>query len=190
MNETLTNAANAIWSSARVLEQRRFEHRYLGGDAAAIHAALAPYRTGDGGFAYALEPDGRGPTSQPPHIWQALEVLEELDAIDPAICDHLQTITNPDRGVPLALAPLEPYPRAPWWGLDPDSSLIATAQDASRLKHVDHPWVHKAAEYCRTTVAPTGKTHPYEAEAAIVFLDAFGGEDEAARIGALVKEQG
>jgi hypothetical protein len=91
MNETLTNAANAIWSSARVLEQRRFEHRYLGGDAAQVHKALDPYRTADGGFAYALEPDGRGPTSQPPHIWQALEVLEELDAIDPAICDHLQT---------------------------------------------------------------------------------------------------
>src|SRR3954463_4978722 len=158
MNETLTNAATAIWSSARVLEQRRFEHRYLGGDAARVHEALNPYRTADGGFAYALEPDGRGPTSQPPHIWQALEVLEELDAIDPAICDHLQTFTNPDGGIPLplatpqpyppppgggiplALASLEPYPRAPWWGLDPDSSLIATAQVASRLKHVDHPW--------------------------------------------------
>ena len=34
------------------------------------------------------------------------------------------------------------------------------------------------------------KTHPYEAEAAIVFLDAFGGEEEAARVGELVKEQG
>jgi hypothetical protein len=190
MNETLTNAANAIWSSARVLEQRRFEHRYLDGDAAAVLTALDPYRTQDGGFAYALEPDGRGSASQPPHIWQALEVLEELDAIDPAICDHLQTITNPDGGIPLALPSLEPYPRAPWWRLDPDSSLIATSQVLSRLKHVDHPWVHNAAEYCRTKIAAIEKTHPYEAEAAIVFLDAFGGEEEAARVGELVKAQG
>ena len=82
MNETLNTAANAIWSSARVLEQRRFEHRYLNGDAAHVLKALDPYRTQDGGFAFALEPDGRGPTSQPPHIWQALEVLEELDDTD------------------------------------------------------------------------------------------------------------
>ena len=176
MNETLNNAATAIWSSARVLEQRRFEHRYLGGDAAAVHQALDSYRTADGGFGYALEPDGRGPTSQPPHIWQALEVLEELDAIDPAICDHLQTMTNPDGGLPLALPSLEPYPRAPWWRRDPDSELIPTAQVVSRLRDVDHPWVRSAAEYCRTKIAAIDKTHPYEAEAAIVFLDAFGGE--------------
>src|SRR3954462_13559369 len=93
MNETLTNAANAIWSSARVLEQRRFEHRYLGGDAAQVHKSIYPYSTADSGFAYALEPDGRGPKSHSPLIWEALEVLEELVAIDPAICDHLQTIT-------------------------------------------------------------------------------------------------
>jgi hypothetical protein len=190
MNETLTNAANAIWSSARVLEQRRFEHRYLGGDARRVLEALDAYRNPDGGYGYALEPDGRGPTSQPPHIWQALEVLEELDQIDPAICDHLQTITNPDGGIPLALPSLEPYPRAPWWRIDPESSLIPTAQVVSRLKDVDHPWVHNAAEYCRTRIAAIEQTHPYEAEGAIVFLDAFGGEEEAARIGELVKSQG
>jgi hypothetical protein len=190
MHETLNTAANAIWSSARVLEQRRFEHRYRDGDPARVREALSTYATPDGGYAYALEPDGRGPTSQPPHIWQALEVLEELDAVDPAICDHLQTMTNPDGGLPLALPTLEPYPRAPWWRIDPESSLIATAQVVSRLKHVDHPWVHNAAEYCRAKIASIEKTHPYEAEAAIVFLDAFGGEQEAARIGELVKSQG
>src|SRR3954464_3665624 len=65
MNETLTNAANAIWSSARVLEQRRFEHRYLGGDAAGVHQALDAYRTADGGFAYALEPAAPAPRPPP-----------------------------------------------------------------------------------------------------------------------------
>ena len=190
MNETIENAANAIWSSARVLEQRRFEHRYLGGDRDAVLHALADYRTADGGFAYALEPDGRGPTSQPPHIWQALEVLEELDAVDPAICDYLETITAPDGGLPLALPSLEPYPRAPWWRIQPGGDLIATAHVVSRLAGVEHPWVGRAAEFCRARIAAMDKTHPYEAEGAIVFLDAFGGEDEAARVGELVKAQG
>ena len=66
-----------IWSTARVLEQRRFEVLFKDGDPAAVEAALAPYRTADGGYGYALEPDGRGPTSQPPHIWTALEALED-----------------------------------------------------------------------------------------------------------------
>ena len=85
MNEKIEHAAKAIWSNARVLEQRRFEHRYGDGGKDAILAALAPYRTADGGYGYALEPDRRGPMSQPPHICAALEVLGELDAVDPAI---------------------------------------------------------------------------------------------------------
>jgi hypothetical protein len=173
-----------------VLEQRRFEHRYGDGDRQAVLAALASYRTADGGYGYALEPDGRGPVSQPPHIWAALEVLEELDAVDGAICDHLETISAPDGGVPLALPSLEPYPRAPWWGIEPDGSLIATAQIVSRLKGVEHRWVDRATEFCWAKVKAIDKTHPYEAEAAIVFLDAVGGEAEAARIGELVEAQG
>ncbi len=190
MNETISRAAGAIWTSARVLEQRRFEHRYLGGDAASVLAALAVYRTADGGYGYALEPDGRGPVSQPPHVWTALEVLEELDAVDPAICDHLETVTAPDGGLPLALPSLEPYPRAPWWGIEPGGSLISTAQVLSRLKDVSHPWVERATAFCWERVNGLGKTHPYEAEAAIVFLDAVGGEAAAARVGELVREQG
>jgi hypothetical protein len=193
MNETISRAAGAIWSSARVLEQRRFEHRHLNGDAESVLAALAPYRTADGGYGYALEPDGRGPVSQPPHVWAALEVLEELGAVDPAICDHLETISAPDGGLPLALPSLEPYPRAPWWGIEPGGSLIATAQVVSRLKGVEHPWVERATAFCWGQVEAIGTTHPYEAEAAIAFLDSVGGERAeaaAARIGELVREQG
>jgi hypothetical protein len=189
VNETISRAAQAIWSSARVLEQRRFEHRYLGGDRESVLAALAPYRTADGGYGYALEPDGRGPTSQPPHIWAALEVLEELDAVDPAICDHLETISAPDGGLPLALPSLEPYPRAPWWGIRPGGDVIATAHVLSRLRGVSHPWVDRATAFCWEKVNGLGKTHPYEAEAAMVFLDAVGDEAAAERLGRLVKEQ-
>jgi hypothetical protein len=189
MSETLDRAADAIWTSARVLEQRRFEHRYHGGDREPVLDALAPYRTADGGYGYALEPDGRGPTSQPPHIWTALEVLEELDAVDRALCDHLETLTAPDGGLPLALPSLAPYPRAPWWGIRPEGDLIATAQVVSRLIGIEHPWVERATAFCRERVDALGRTHPYEAEAAIVFLDAVGDEAGAERLGALVREQ-
>jgi hypothetical protein len=190
MNETISRAAGAIWSSARVLEQRRFERLYGDGDDAAVLAALAPYRTADGGYGYALEPDGRGPTSQPPHVWTALEVLEELEAVDPAICDHLETISAPDGGLPLALPSLEPYPRAPWWGIQPGGSLIATAEVLGRLINVDHPWVERATAFCWERIEALDRTHPYEAEAAVTFLDAVGGEQAAARVGELVREQG
>ena len=67
-----------IWTTARVLEQRRFEVLFKdGGTRRRCKAALEPYKTADGGYGYALEPDGRGPTSQPPHIWTALEALED-----------------------------------------------------------------------------------------------------------------
>src|SRR4051794_41984218 len=96
-------AETYIWSTARVLEQRRFAFLFGDGDAAPVKAALAPYKTADGGYAYALEPDGRGPTSQPPHIWTALEVLEEIGETDAGVGDHLMGLTAPDGGVPVAL---------------------------------------------------------------------------------------
>ena len=62
----IDKAQEYVWATARVLEQRRFEFLFGdGGDPAAVRAALEPYKTADGGYGYALEPDGRGPTSQP-----------------------------------------------------------------------------------------------------------------------------
>jgi hypothetical protein len=123
-------------------------------------------------------------------VWAALEVQHELDAVDPGICDYLETITADDGGIPLALPSLEPYPRAPWWGIEPGGSLIATAEVLSRVIHVEHPWVQRATAFCWTRVKAIEKTHPYEAEAAVTFLDAVpDGAEEAARVGAIVKRQ-
>ena len=56
MTETISRAEAYIWSTARVLEQRRFELLFGEGDPAMIRAALEPYKTADGGYGYALEP--------------------------------------------------------------------------------------------------------------------------------------
>lgn len=196
----MERAERYIWTAARVLEQRRFELLFRDGPAQPVRDAVFSHRTADGGFGYALEPDGRGPVSQPPHIYLALQILEEAGGVEPEpareVCDHLQGITAPDGGVPLALPTLEPYPHAPWWSMEPEGSLVATALSLAVLLRtgIEHPWIERASEFCWTAVDAIGKTNPYEAEAAIVFLDAAPdrerAEAAAERIGRLVREQG
>jgi hypothetical protein len=194
MNETIERAQAYVTATARVLEQRRFDLLFgTGGDKAAIRAALEAYKTADGGYGYALEPDGRGPTSQPPHIWTALEVLEEIGEADPGLGDHLLELSAPDGGLPVALPSLEPYPRAPWWRLGTEGTLLATAIVYARLPG-DHAWTERAEAFCWKAVDGLETTHPYEAEAAITFLDAAPdrarAEAAAERIGTLVRDQG
>jgi len=183
-----------IWKTARVLEQRRFEVLFSGGDAEAVKAALEPYKTADGGYGYALEPDGRGPTSQPPHIWTALEALEDVGATDERVPDHLQTLTAPDGGVPVATEAMNHWPVAPWWAIGTEGSLLATALLYAPLaKHQQHPWLDGAEAFLWQQVDGIEKTHPYEVEAAIVFLDAARDRERATaaaeRLGTLVREQ-
>jgi hypothetical protein len=184
-----------IYKTARVLEQRRYELLFRDGDPEPVKAALEPYKTQDGGYAYALEPDGRGPTSQPPHIWTALEALDDAGITDPQVCDHLETITAPDGGVPVALPSQAEYPHAPWWQIGTDGTLLATSLLYAPLaKHgVDHPWLKTAEAFCWQAVERIEQTHPYEVEAAITFLDAAPDRDRAqrhaARLGELAKQQ-
>jgi hypothetical protein len=188
-------AENHIWSTARVLEQRRFELLFKDGEPEPVIAALQPYRTDDGGYGYALEPDGRGPTSQPPHIWTALEALEDAGTTDAQVCDHLEAISDEAGGVPVALPSLEPFPRAPWWRVGTEGTLLATSLLYAPLEKagVEHPWVRKAEAFCWNAVDAIDRTHPYEVEAAITFLDATPdrarAERAAARLGELTTEQ-
>jgi hypothetical protein len=186
-------AEHYIWSTARVLEQRRFEVLFKDGDPEAVRAALAPYRTADGGYGYALEPDGRGPTSQPPHVWTALESLEDAGLSEPGICDHLARLTAPDGGVPVALPSMEAWPHAPWWGIGTEGTLLATALLYAPLRAVAHPWVDGAEAFLWRAVDAIAQTHPYEVEAAIVFLDTASdrprAEAAAERLGGLVHAQ-
>jgi hypothetical protein len=196
----IERAERFIWTSARVLDQRRFELLFKGGPAQPVRDAVLNYRTPDGGFGYALEPDGRGPVSQPPHVYTALQILEEAGGVEPElareICDHLQSVSAPDGGVPLALPTLDAYPHAPWWRAEPQGSLIATALSLAVLLRtgIEHPFAERASAFCWAAVDGIEKTNPYEAEAAIVFLDAAPdrarAEAAAERIGRLVRDQG
>jgi hypothetical protein len=200
MSETMQRAERYIWSAARVLDQRRFEMLFEDGPAQPVREAVLSYRTGDGGFGYALEPDGRGPVSQPPHVYTALQILDEAGGVEPElareVCDHLAAVATPDGGVPLALPSLEAYPHAPWWSTEATGSLIATARCLAPLLRtgIEHPWIESATGFCWTTVDAIGQTNPYEVEAAIVFLDGVPdrerAESAAERLGHLVRDQG
>jgi hypothetical protein len=197
----LERAATFLWTSGRVLEQRRFEVLFGGADGAGLVAALSAYRTGDGGFAYGLEPDLRGPESQPLTVAAALAVLEDAGA--PAVpmvtraLDWLGSVTGPDGGAPAVLPTLASYPHPPFMPIEPAPSgtLLATGQILGPVLRagLDHPWIKGAAEFTRTAVEALDQTHPYDVHAAVVFLDAAPdrgwAREQSDRIGALVREQ-
>jgi hypothetical protein len=195
----IEEARSFIWHHARVLEQRRFEFLFDGGPVEPVLHALLAYRNADGGFGHALEPDGRGPISQPLHVFSALSRLDELGlggsqhALD--ACDYLVTVTFPDGGVSGGAEASQSHPHSPWWGFEGAGSLLPTALNAGLLhkNKVDHPWLTGATEFCWQRVEALTKTHPYEANAAARFLDHVPDRERAeaqmARLGGLVRQQ-
>jgi hypothetical protein len=150
-------AAHAfLWTHARLLERRMFEHRFLGGSADEVERAVDAYRNADAGYGSALEPDCRTPHSQPEAMRWALAVLDEagrLSAGRARVCaDWLASIAAPGGGVPFCLASVEGYPKAPWWQPSdpPEANLNPTARLVALLRrHVpEHAWVRRAAAWC------------------------------------------
>jgi hypothetical protein len=202
VTDLLDAAAGFVWRTARLLDRHRFAHLFLDGDRAPVLAALAAYQNPDGGFGNALEPDLRGPASQPEPVEVALGVLDEVDAMDhpmvAAACDWLVTATTPDGGVPFVLPSAAEHPRAPWWETQPDppANLVPTAAIAGLLhKHrVAHPWLAGATDYGWRAIDAMAGTSPYEVRAVLPFLDHVPDRDRAeaafSRVGALTLDQG
>lgn len=101
----LARAEQFIWLTARVLEQRRFAFHFLGGDADPVDTALGSYLNGDGGYGHALDPDLRGPLSQPLHTAHALRVLDSLGRCAgqriERLCRHLTSVSTADGALPV-----------------------------------------------------------------------------------------
>jgi len=202
VTDLLDAAAGFVWRTARLLDRHRFARLFLDGDRAPVLAALAAYQNPDGGFGNALEPDLRGPASQPEPVEVAFGVLDEVGAMDhpmvAAACDWLVTATTPDGGVPFVLPSAAEHPRAPWWETQPDppASLVPTAAVAGLLhKHrVAHPWLEGATGYGWRAIDAMAGTSPYEVRAVLPFLDHVPDRDRAeaafSRVGALTLDQG
>jgi hypothetical protein len=114
---------------SRLLDRRRFELLFGGGNAEATLAALAAYRNADGGYGSGLEPDLRSSSSQPVSALHAFEVFEEIaPATAPEatlLCDWLGSITLPDGGLPFGLAIADQAGCAPFFvHVDPARSCF------------------------------------------------------------------
>ncbi len=183
-----------------VLDQRRMAHFTGEGEAAGVVAALAAHRTADGGYAYALEPDVKGPAAQPLSVMAALEILDQVGEVgrDERLLGWLAARSAPDGGVPDLLASIEAYPRPPWVAAPAQDrgGLLTTARIAGLLhRHgVADAWLAGADRFCRAAIDALEATHPYEVFSVVAYLDHVPDRDwaaaAAARIGAIVRETG
>ncbi|MEU7529737.1 hypothetical protein AB0A74_28695 [Saccharothrix sp. NPDC042600] len=191
-------ARRFLWLNARVLEQRRFAFLFDGGDAGAVVAAVVAYRNDDGGFGHALEPDGRGPTSQPLHTYTALTLLREVgdESCVAGAVEFFASVANDDGGLPNCLETAREHPRAPWWQVGTGTDLLMTGLATSVLHSfgVEHPWLDKATALVWEAIHSLEDSHPYEVNACARFLDHVPdrarAEVAAKRLGELVRAKG
>lgn len=198
---TLGRAERFVWLSARVLEQRLFAHRFRDGGADPVETALDAYRNADGGYGHALEPDLRGPVSQPLHTGYALRVLDSIGRCGgqrvERVCRYLTSVSTADGALPAVRPSQRGYPTAPFVPVvdDPPSELLATGPVVGLLhrNEVWHAWLFRATDFCWQVIDSLETSHPYEIEAAVAFLDSAAdrprAEAAADRLGRLVREQ-
>ncbi|MEV6116879.1 hypothetical protein AB0L59_31485 [Streptomyces sp. NPDC052109] len=197
----LFRAEQFVWLTARVLEQRLFTYHFLHGTPDAVEAALDAYRNEDGGYGHALEPDLRGPVSQPLHIAHALRVLDAIGRCGgqrvERVCRYLTSVSTAEGALPAIHPSQRGYPVAPFVPVvdDPPSELLATGPVVGLLhrNEVWHAWLFRATDFCWQAVETLDKSHPYEVEAAVAFLDSAPdrsrAEAAADRLGRMVREQ-
>ncbi|CAM5533187.1 hypothetical protein SSPIM334S_03860 [Streptomyces spiroverticillatus] len=198
----LARAAHFVWLTARVLEQRRFAHHFLGGGADPVETALNAYQGEDGGFGHALEPDLRGPVSQPLHTAHALRVLESVGRCGGTrverICRYLTDVSTKEGALPAVHPSQRGYPAAPFVPVvdDPPGELLATGPVVGMLhrNEVWHAWLFRATDFCWAAVEALQESHPYEIQAAVAFLDGVPDRSRAQaaadRLGRLTRAQG
>jgi hypothetical protein len=196
----VARAERFVWLTARVLEQRRFAHHFRGAAADPVETALDAYRNEDGGYGHALEPDLRGPVSQPLHTAHALRVLDAVGRCAgqrvERMCRYLTSVSTADGALPAIHPSQRGYPTAPFVTVldEPPSDLLATGPVVGLLhrNEVWHAWLFRATDFCWRAVESLETSHPYEIEAAVVFLDSAPDRPRAQaaadRLGRLVRK--
>lgn len=198
--EMIEHASTFIWLTGRAVDQRRLVY-FTGGGPGGVLAALGAHATGDGGYAYGLEPDIKGPEPQPLTAMTALQILDEVDALAHTaapVVDWIADHAAPDGGAPALLPSIADYPRPPW--IEAPQSIVSGLLPTARivgllLKHgLEHPWLPEAIDYCWNSIDALEATHPYEVHCVNVFLDHAPDRDRAAaaslRVGQMVRDQG
>jgi hypothetical protein len=178
MRPDIDAAAGFLAGNARVLDRRRFERLFSGGDARPVRDAVAAFRNSDGGFGHALEPDGRTPASQPAAIAIALGTLDEADAWDEELvvgaCEWLAANAPAEGGVSFVEPTVEGWPHAPWWVAEEGhpASLLTTGQTAGTLhaRGVVHTWLDGATDLLWQRIDALEDPGPYGFRGVLKFL--------------------
>jgi hypothetical protein len=194
-------AAAFIAGNARVLDRRRFQRLFEDGTAGPVRDAVAAYRNDDRGFGHGLEPDCRGPGSQPAAAEMALRVLDEADAWDDTLvlgaCDWLASVAPGEGGAAFVEPTLAGWPHAPWWVPEDGhpASLIATGMIAGTLhsRGVSHSWLDRASEVMWTRIGRLTEPGGYEMFGVLRFLQHVPDRDRAltvfGQVGPLIVDQ-
>jgi hypothetical protein len=178
-------ATRFILANARLLERHRLAVLLGDGPVSPVLATLRAYRNPDGGFGHALEPDVRGPESEPAATLHALEVLAQVGALDDAMVRDaaawLALIAHEDGGVPFVMPAAARSPRAPWMvptvgGSQLTFALAAVLSEAG----LADPWLERATDWCWAKLARPDELDGYLLKYALVFLDAVPDERRAA----------
>ncbi|HET6171345.1 MAG TPA: hypothetical protein VFD90_01990 [Gaiellales bacterium] len=177
-------AEQFLLSNARLLERHRMAVLLHGGAASPVLDALRAYRNADGGFGHALEPDVRGPESEPVATLAALEVLAEVGELDdPMVADAaawIGGIADADGGVPFVMPATSLHPHAPWMVPTQGGSQLTFALAAVLTEaDSDDPWLPRATEWCWRRIAHPEELHSYRVKFALAFLDAVPDEARA-----------
>ncbi len=177
-------AEKFIWSAARLLDRHRYTLLFAGGPAQPVIDVLRGYRNDDGGFGHALEPDLRGPASQPAATLYALEALNEAGAADGELARgaraFIASIAARDGGIPSVLPGFELYPRAPWFQPEPGSVLTLALAAAVHAGGVtDDEWLDRADDWCWRSIETADEPRGYWLKFACAFLDVVPDEQRA-----------
>ncbi|MER6290857.1 hypothetical protein [Streptomyces sviceus] len=197
----LFRAEHFVWLTARVLEQRLFAYHFLNGGPDPVETALDAYRNADGGYGHALEPDLRGPVSQPLHSAHALRVLDAVGRCGgqrvERVCRYLTSVSTLDGALPAVTPAQRGYPTAPFLPVvdAPPSELLSTGPVVGLLhrNEVWHAWLFRATDFCWQVVESLQVSHPDEIQAALTFLDSAPDRSRAQatadRLGRLVRDR-
>jgi hypothetical protein len=183
------SAERFLLANARLLDRHRMAVLLHDAPVAPVLASLRAYRNPDGGFGHALEPDVRGPESEPAATLQALEVLAELEALeDPMVADAatwVASIADPDGGVPFVMPTAASHPRAPWM-VPSDGGSFLTFALAAVLQEAGSgdPWLARASEWCWAELDRPEELSAYWVKFSLGFLDAV---PDQARAGAAIE---
>jgi hypothetical protein len=189
MSVDVESAERFVLANARLLDRHRLAVLLHGAPVAPVLAALRAYRNPDGGFGHALEPDVRGPESEPAATLHALEVLGEIGALrDPMVGDAaawVAAIADPGGGVPFVLPTAAAHPHAPWMvPSDGGSHLTFAIAGALWEAGSGEPWLQRATEGCWAKLERPDELSAYFVKFALDFLDAV---PDQARAGAAIE---